>query len=99
MIKNTKPLSMPEVMGYLNSDNKEELIGFIKKFNQIKTKDSTEMRKKLEDLNLIKMKEEHLVKVIDFLPITLEELNKIFVDVSLDEDEAKKIVDIVGEYK
>ena len=42
---------------------------------------------------------EHIVKVIDFLPDDAESLNKIFTDVSLDEDEAKKILDVVREFK
>ena len=57
------------------------------------------MKVKLEALGLIKVKMEHIVKVIDFLPDDAESLNKIFTDVSLDEDEAKKILDVVREFK
>ena len=57
------------------------------------------MKVKLESLNLIKVKLEHIAKVIDFLPEDAENLNKIFTDVSLDEDESKKILDVVKEFK
>ena len=47
----------------------------------------------------MKIKLEYIVKIIDILPETAEELNKIFVDVSLDEDETKKILDTIKKFK
>ena len=41
----------------------------------------------------------HVSKIIDTLPESREELNKIFTEISLDEDEAKKILDVVEEYR
>jgi DNA-directed RNA polymerase subunit F len=38
------------------------------------------------------------VKIADFVPKTAEELNKIFTDVSLDEEECNKILEIVKDY-
>ena len=101
MIKNSKPLSMAESLEYLNKDEKNvvEVIGFIKKFTNLKVKDAKELRKNLENLNLIKMDEKHIVKIIDFLPKDSQELNKIFTDVSLDEDETKKILDTIKQFK
>ena len=46
----------------------------------------------------MKLKEEHIVKIIDFLPETSEDLNKIFSDVSLDEKEINEILEIVRRY-
>ena len=71
----------------------------MKKFVTLNPKEAGELRKKLEDLDLMKMKAEHIVKIIDLAPENTEELNKIFVDVSLDEDETKKILDTVKEFK
>ena len=45
------------------------------------------------------MKGEHVAKIIDFLPEDASDLNKIFTDVSLDENEIKQIKDIVAKYK
>ena len=102
MIKNENPLSMSEAAEYIG-DNKEgseiEVKKFVKKFGTVKPEEAKEMRSKLEGLDLIKMKQEYLVKVIDLLPENSENLNKIFTDVNLDEDETKKILDIVKEYK
>ncbi len=101
MIKEMTPMSMSESLEYIKGDDEKsaEIKGFIKKFVKISPKDAKEMRDKLEALNLLKLKPEYAVKIIDLLPDNSENLNKIFTDVGLDEDETKKILDIVKEYK
>lgn len=98
MIKKSTPLSMSEATKYLEKD-KEDIKSFIKKFTKIKSKDAEEFRKKLQELDIIKMNDNQISKVIDFLPTTAEELSKIFTDVGLNEDETKKIVDVVVQFK
>ena len=46
----------------------------------------------------MKMKSDHASKIIDVLPETNEDLNKIFTDVGLDENETKKTLDTVKEF-
>jgi DNA-directed RNA polymerase subunit F len=100
MIKNSEPLSMAEALEYVKKGEAEtEIIGFIKKFNKLKAKEAKELRREVESLNIMKVKPEYVVKIIDILPETPEELNKIFVDVSLDEDETKKILDTIKKFK
>ncbi len=101
MIKNSEPLSMAEVVEYVkkSGEGEAEIVGFIKKFNELKVKEARELRQGIEALGIIKIKPEYTVKIIDLLPETAEELNKIFADVSLDEDETKKILDTVKKYK
>ena len=101
MITKIKPLSMTESLEYVGEerDSEAEFKKFIKKFTKIKPEEAKEMQKKLEELNLLKMKSEHMVKIIDIMPEDAESLNKIFNDVSLDEDETKKILEIVNKYK
>ncbi|MFA5764501.1 MAG: hypothetical protein WC915_06870, partial [archaeon] len=53
----------------------------------------------LEKADLLKLKREHIVKIIDLLPETASELNKIFTDISLNEDETNKILEIVKNSK
>ena len=79
------------------SGGSEETAGFIKKFTKISAKDAREMRKKLSDLGIMKLKEEQTVKITDFLPETGEELNKIFTG-NLSEDETSKILDTVKQF-
>jgi DNA-directed RNA polymerase subunit F len=100
-IKNSEPLSMAEVVEFVEKENEDEsnVVGFIKKFNKINSKDAKELKEELNKLEIIKIKTDYIIKMIDLLPETSEELNKIFVDVSLDEDETKKILDTIKKYK
>ncbi|MFH1503341.1 MAG: hypothetical protein ABIE36_01665 [Candidatus Diapherotrites archaeon] len=100
MIKNSTPLSMAESLEYLAKDKDSEKTTkeFIKKFVKISQKEAKELRKKLSELNLVKVKNEDICKLIDLLPERPEEVNKIFVDVNLDEDEIKKILDTIREF-
>lgn len=96
MIKNNQPLSMAESTEYLEKESNAMI--FIKKFDVLSVKDAKELRKKLEGLNLIKMNDFHISKIIDLVPEKAEEINKIFIDVGLDENETKKILDVVKEF-
>ena len=101
MIKNSEPLSMAESLDYIKSDGEKEtdVVGFIKKFNKLKAKDAKELRQEIEKLEIIKIKPEYAVKIVDVLPDSTEELNKIFVDASLDEDETRKVLDAIKKFK
>ena len=96
-IKNSEPLSMPEVEEYL--DKSSDLTKFIKKFTKETPKSAGELRKNLEQLGLMKIRPEHISKIIEISPENREDLNKIFTDVSLDDEESKKILDAVKEFK
>jgi DNA-directed RNA polymerase subunit F len=96
MIINRESLSMVEAEEYTkDNENSAELNKFIKKFAGLDLKKAKELRKKLLELNLMKMKSDHASKIIDILPETAEDLNKIFADVGLDENEIQKILDTV----
>ena len=101
MIKNTTPLSMAESLEHIEKDKKSEKLvaDFIKKFSKISPKDAKELRKKLEELKIVKMNDSNISKLIDILPEKAEEINKIFIDIGLDENETKKILDTIKEFK
>lgn len=99
MIKNRFSLSMAEAEEYLQgNENSAELSKFIKKFSKLDIKKAKELRAKLDEMNSMKMRSENISKIIDVLPETSEDLNKIFVDVGLDESEAQQILSIVKEF-
>ncbi len=81
-----------------NDENAAELNKFIKKFSKIELKKAKELREKLSGLNLMKMKSDHISKIIDVLPESGEDINKIFVDISLDENETQRVLDTVREF-
>ncbi len=97
MINESKPISMAESAEYLDKDS--EALQFIKKFVTLKPKEAGELRKKLEGLDLMKLDENHISKIIDLMPNKAEELNKIFIDIGLNEDETKQILNTVKEFK
>jgi DNA-directed RNA polymerase subunit F len=101
MIKNSEPLSMTEAQEYFDVKGEQgaKAHTFVKKFSNLNVKDSKEMRKKLNELNFVKLNDFQIVKIIELLPENSEEINKIFTEVNLDEDETKKILDIVKQFK
>ncbi len=101
MIKDNEPVSMAESLEYVKEDkeNDEDIARFIKKFVNLKPKEAKEFKRKIQELDLMKVKQNHIAKIVDLMPENEEDLNKIFIDVSLDEDESKKILEIVKEFK
>jgi DNA-directed RNA polymerase subunit F len=100
MIISNEPLSLAEVLDYMkNEETESELVGFIKKFNKLHVNEAKELRKEVEGLGIIKVTTEHAVKIADLLPETAEELNRIFVDVSLDENETQKLLDTIKKFR
>jgi len=91
---------MAEALEFVKDDERGvNVVGFIKKFTKLNAKEAQEIKEKLKDLDLMKLRLEHIVKIIDVMPENAEELNKIFTDVSLDEDETKKILETIKEFK
>ncbi|MBS3091833.1 hypothetical protein J4466_00280 [Candidatus Pacearchaeota archaeon] len=100
MIREMKPLSLAETEHIVKENKgKEELGSYFKKFVVLKLKDALELRKELEALGNHKIKQEYVVKIIDLLPEDASDVHKIFIDVGLDENEVKQILDIVSKYK
>jgi len=99
MILDRQPLSLNEVQKILkntsDSEKKAQMELYLKKILKTKSEKAKKIREDFEKLDLLKVKNEHIVKIIDMLPEDVSDLNKIFTDVSLTEDEANKILGIV----
>jgi DNA-directed RNA polymerase subunit F len=100
MIIEEEPLSISESSAYVDKTEKGDfdLKSFIKKFAELSPEKAAELRKKIIELGIMKLREENISKIIDFLPVDEEELNKILSDVSLNEDETNKVISTVKEY-
>ena len=99
MINKMKPLCLAEVKNLIGDmDDRKELNDYIKKFGNLSKEDSLKLGDEIRGLDNMKIKDENIVKIVDFVPKTSEELNKIFTDVSLDEEECNKILEIVKGY-
>ncbi|MEM3112849.1 MAG: hypothetical protein QXI33_00300 [Candidatus Pacearchaeota archaeon] len=100
MIKNMEPITLAEAKKLVEeNEGREDIKGYFKKFLKLNEKESIEMKKEIENLNNHKIRKENIVKIIDFLPIDASDINKIFTDVSLEENEIKQITDIVAKYR
>jgi len=103
MIYDRTPLNLNEVQKILenipDSDRKEEIKIYLKKFLKAKAEQSAKMKQELEEMDLLKLKREHIVKISDLLPEDASDLNKIFTDVSLNEEETNKILELVKSAK
>lgn len=95
-----RPLTLAEVENIVEvNQGSEQIKPYLKKFIKLKLKDSKKMVEELESLNNHKIKKADIIKVVDFLPEDASDLNKIFVEFNLDEDEIKQILEIVKKYK
>ena len=102
MIKDMQSLNMAEmkkILGSLDGEKKKQLESFIKKFSKIKIDKAENLRDELRKLELLKLKEEHIVKIVDILPEDSSDLNKIFTDASLNENETNKILEVIKKHK
>jgi len=101
MINSRVPLSMSESVQYISdeTDFEVEMKKFIKKFTKMNSKKVEELRKELEDLNLIRLRPEHAVKIVDIMPEDQDSLNKIFEDSKVSDDEANSILQTVKKFK
>ena len=80
-------------LGYLSNRAKEYLDAFV----TLSKEKKEELHKKLVDLNLTRLKEEHIMKIIDFTPTTLDSLKAILQSypLSLPKKDQTSIVDTV----
>lgn len=99
MIKDQIPLTYGEVVNLVGDGEKAKKIKeFVKTFYKLKPQDSLALKEELSNLKLIKLKEEHIVNIVNFLPQDASDIVKILPDTSLDQEEINKILDIVKKY-
>lgn len=98
-VREERPITMAEVAALAGEGERADAIKkFISNFTDMSAERAKEMKEELRALDLIKLKEIHLVKIVDFVPTDALELNKILIDVSLDQDEVNKILDVTKKY-
>lgn len=91
-----RPVALAEVKKIIGDQEvKSELKDYLKEYCKNDYDQSIKIIEALKSLGNIKLKEEHIIKIADFMPKNAEELNKIFNDFALTENEANEIIAIV----
>ena len=100
MIKESRAISMAEVVELVgDSERAENIKKFIKDFDVLDFEKANELKEELTALDMIKLKDEYIIKIVDFVPTSAAELNKVIIEVSLDADEVNKILEVTKKYK
>jgi len=98
-ILNKTPLTIAEAKSYLKeSEEKKPVDAYFKEFASLNLDKAKKLSEDIKALNNPKLKEEDIVKIVDFLPQDSEDLNKICLEVSLSEEEINKILELVKKY-
>ncbi len=98
MILNRQPLSLAEVKYYIKDSEEKKIVDYLKKFSNLDSKKASKIVEEIKALVNLKIKDEHIVKIIDFLPQDVEDVNRIFFDVRLTEEEINAILNITKNY-
>lgn len=99
MILSKKPLTLAQVDALVpRGEEKKPIHDYLKKFVLLSKEKAEKLLEELRALNNPKLKEDNLIKIVDFLPRDLEDLNKILIETSLSEAEANAILEIVKKY-
>ena len=109
IIKET-PITMAEIKDELDKIKKKiEKINFraekteeyLHQFAQLNLAKSKELKEKLDKLNVPRLKEEHIVKMIDLLPGSAEEVKSILqgYTITVTNENLKKIAEAIKEFR
>lgn len=74
---------------------------YINEFPILSEEDAQEVYEEVESLDVPRLKEKHIIKIVDFLPATTKELDVILegFPVTINKENKKKIVDVTEPYK
>lgn len=108
-ILNSKPITMAELkeeLGKISKRDKElgfranKTAQYLDSFPGLNHKKAEELRTKLEGLKISRLKEEYVVKIVDTMPATVDELKALLQAyvVTISNEDLKKITEAVNEF-
>ena len=99
MILDQKPISLAEVKEYVkNTDENKQMTDYLRKFGKLSKDKADSLIKEIKAINNPKINEIGVIKIADILPQDAEELNRLFSEVNLTEEEANAILNVVKNY-
>ncbi len=108
-ITNEEPITMSELRASLEKIKKRDgELNFrankteehLNGLSLLKPQQAQELQKKLGELGVARLKPEHIVKIVDILPKSLDELKVILsgYNLTVNQEGSKKIIDAVADY-
>lgn len=109
-IKSEAPISMVEVKGMLSKVKKRDgelsfrankAEEYLNQFATISQKKTDELKKRLEGLGVPRLKENHIIKLIDLMPDTADDVKLVlssFQTLTVSQDNQKKLAKAISEY-
>ncbi len=96
MIKDKTPLTLAEVVGIVGDGERAEKIKlFSKNFIKLKSEKAKELRDEIRNLNILKLNEESIVSLVNFMPKDAQDVMKVLEGISLDQEEINKILEVL----
>jgi DNA-directed RNA polymerase subunit F len=100
------PITMAELKDELEKIKKrdsalnfraEKTQEYLDQFVTLKSKDAKELFKKIEDLNIPRLKPEHIVKLIDIMPATADEVKVVLqgYTITVTKENLKRVADAI----
>lgn len=109
MITSKQPITLAEVKEIVTKKSKEQednertklLKELLSKVVKIKPEEARKLKQEIKDLNIIKLNEVDIIKLVDFMPEDAEDIRKIFAGqgINLDENEINSILTTFKKYK
>ncbi len=73
---------------------------YLQHFVELSSKKAEELEKKLRDLKISRLKDEFIIKIIDTMPTTVDDLKVLLQGyvVSINQKDMKKIIDVINDF-
>lgn len=108
-ILNERPITANEVLAKLEEISKKQELNaraaktkeHLNIFIELKIEQVKELQKKLESLDIPRLKDRHIVKIINMMPNDIDQLRILFLGetISLKQEDLTKIIEVVKQYK
>lgn len=106
IIKNEIPLSLINVKEKLEEIKKRDkalsqkasrTVEYAERFTKINKKQAVEINKKIQELNISRIKDKHIAKLTDLMPDDIDSLRIIFAseNLTLKQEDLQKILEII----
>ena len=103
---NEKALTMAELKEKLEEVKKrdeelsvkaQKMHEYLNKFVKLKEKAALKLKEEINNLNILRLKEKHIIKIIDIMPQDIESLKLIFAaeNLTIKQEDLQRILDVL----